>query len=157
HLDVEAELALVDDLAEARADRARRALLRRAHVLDADLEADRRRRVGHLVLDEPRARPLHHRDHPRRREHLERERPADVREQVALDDEVLHARGAHHIDSPPLTLTVWPVTNEASSEARNAITAATSSGSPIRRTAVASIIPCLSRAPSSPSWVSAEL
>src|SRR3954470_11241890 len=37
------------------------------------------------------------------------------------------------------------------------MTAATSSGSPIRRTAVASIIACFSRAPSSPSCVSAEL
>src|SRR6185503_11357459 len=157
HLDVEAELAAVDDLAERRAHRQRRALRRAADVLDAHLEADRRRRVGQVLLDEARARPLHDPDHPRRREHLGRQRPADVGQQVALGDELLLARRAHHIDSPPLTLIVWPVTYEASSEARNAMTAATSSGSPIRRSVVASIIACLSRAPSSPSCSGAEL
>ena len=52
---------------------------------------------------------------------------------------------------PPLTLSVCPVTYDASSEARKAIAAATSSGSPMRPIAVASIMPCLRRAPMSPS------
>ena len=47
---------------------------------------------------------------------------------------------AHHIDRPPLTSSVWPVTYEASSPARKAIAAATSSGSPERRRAVAATI-----------------
>ena len=38
---------------------------------------------------------------------------------------------------PPLTLTVWPVTKDASSEARNATTLATSSGWPSRRNGIA--------------------
>ena len=38
---------------------------------------------------------------------------------------------------PPLTLTVWPVTNDASSEARNATTLATSAGWPSRRNGIA--------------------
>src|SRR4051812_963726 len=129
-------------------------------MLDAHLEADRRSGVRDRLADEPRAGPLHDVDHPRRREDVVRQRAADVGEQLALGDEVLGARrvgaGGHHIDSPPLTLTVWPVTNDASSEQRNAITAATSSGRPIRRTAVASIIACLRRAPRSPSCASAE-
>src|SRR5215471_21816841 len=38
---------------------------------------------------------------------------------------------------PPLTLTVWPVTNDASSEARKATTLATSPGWPSRRNGIA--------------------
>jgi hypothetical protein len=38
---------------------------------------------------------------------------------------------------PPLTLTVWPVTKDASSEARNATTLATSAGRPSRRKGIA--------------------
>src|SRR6185437_9107282 len=44
---------------------------------------------------------------------------------------------AQLIVRPPLTLTVWPVTNDASSEARNATTLATSAGWPSRRNGIA--------------------
>lgn len=37
-----------------------------------------------------------------------------------------------HTDSPPSTAIAWPVTNDASSLARKATTAATSSGCPTR-------------------------
>src|SRR6266702_3705652 len=44
---------------------------------------------------------------------------------------------AQLIVRPPLTLTVWPVTKDASSEARNATTLATSAGWPSRRNGIA--------------------
>src|SRR5215218_920107 len=52
---------------------------------------------------------------------------------------------------PPETPTVSPVTYDASSLARKAIAAATSSGWPRRRISVESIIPWTNRSPSSPS------
>src|SRR3954470_24721246 len=67
-LDVEAVLALVDDLAQRRARHAARALGRPRHVLDADLEPDGGLAVGELLEGEHRRRALHHRDHPRRRQ-----------------------------------------------------------------------------------------
>src|SRR4051794_23472559 len=110
-LDVEAPLALVDDLAQRRAGHAPRALGRPRHVLDADLEADGGLAVGELLEGEHRRRALHHRNHPRRRQDLHRDRPADVGEQPALDGELVLARVvAHAIERPPETLSVWPVT-----------------------------------------------
>ena len=50
---------------------------------------------------------------------------------------VSKATAAQLIVRPPLTLTVWPVTKDASSEARNATTLATSSGWPSRRNGIA--------------------
>src|SRR3954454_11086815 len=144
-LDVEAPLALVDDLAQRRARHAPRALEGARDVLDADLEADRRLAVGELLEREHRGSALHHPDHPGGREDLDGDRAADVGEQPALDGELLLARHAMLI--PPETLIVWPVTKDASSEARNAIAAATSSGSPMRCSSVPLIIPCFSRAP----------
>lgn len=55
-----------------------------------------------------------------------------------------------NIEIPPLTAIVSPVMNDASSEARKAIAAATSSGAPERPMAVASIIICFMRAPIAP-------
>ena len=49
-LDVEAKLAIVDDLAQGRADRAGRSLGGRGDVLDADLEADRRLALGQVLV-----------------------------------------------------------------------------------------------------------
>src|SRR3954466_10629612 len=109
-LDVEAPLALVDDLAQRRAGHAPRALGGPRHVLDADLEPDGGLAVGELLEGEHRRRALHHRDHPRRRQDLHRDRPADVGEQPALDGELVLARVAHAIERPPETLSVWPVT-----------------------------------------------
>src|SRR3954453_16979362 len=71
HLDVEAPLAVVDDLAQRRARDAPRALHRPGDVLDADLEADRRLTVGQLLERQHRRSALHHPDHPRRREDLD--------------------------------------------------------------------------------------
>src|SRR3954447_13623952 len=121
-LDVEAQLAPVGELAQRRADRARRALRGGRDVLDADLEADRGRPRLELLSDRVDRGVLHDRDHPRRREHGPGERAAHGGQQLALDLEVLdvlQARLDHHaIESPPETLSVWPVTKEASSEAR---------------------------------------
>src|SRR4051794_1938526 len=69
HLDVEAELAAVDDLAQGRADRAIRSLERGRDVLDADLEADRRTPLGKALDRQDRGAVLHHPDHRRGREH----------------------------------------------------------------------------------------
>src|SRR4051812_22067795 len=96
YLDVEAPLALVDDLAQRRASDALRTLERAGDVLDTDLEADRGLAVGKLLEGEHRRRALHHRDHPGRREDLDRDRAADVGQQQALDGElVLLHRGRH--------------------------------------------------------------
>src|SRR4051812_6343196 len=68
HLDLEAQLALLDHLAQARDRDALGPLERAADVLDADLEADRRVVRRQVLVDERRGGGLHHRDHPRRRE-----------------------------------------------------------------------------------------
>ena len=52
HLDVEAQLALVGDLAQGRTDLARRALGRARDVLDADLEADRGLALRQVLVGE---------------------------------------------------------------------------------------------------------
>src|SRR6185503_12174928 len=57
---------------------------------------------------------------------------------------------AYIMPRPPLTPIVSPVTNDASSDARYATAAATSSGRPIRPSAVLDTIPLTSRSPSSP-------
>src|SRR3954451_10689806 len=92
HRDVEAPLAVVDDLAQRRAGDAPRALEGAGDVLDADLEADGRLAVGELLEGEHRRGALHHADHPRRREDLDRDRAADVGQQPALDGERVFAR-----------------------------------------------------------------
>src|SRR3954451_2116809 len=113
-LDVEAQLAVVGELAQRRADRADRALRRGRDVLDADLEADGGRPRLELLPDRVDRRVLHDRDHARRRQHWPGQRAAHVGEQLALDGElldVLEPGLQHHaIDSPPETLSVWPVT-----------------------------------------------
>src|SRR4051795_5024277 len=95
HLDVEAPLAVVDDLAQPRAGDAPRALEGAGDVLDADLEADGRLAVGKLLDGEHRGGALHHADHPRGREDLDRDGAADVGEQPALDRERVFANLAH--------------------------------------------------------------
>ena len=90
-LDVEEELAVVLDAVELRGDGARRALARAGHVLDADLEADRRLPVGELLEREHRGAALHHRDHARRAEHAEPQRPSHIGEQLVLDHELVGA------------------------------------------------------------------
>src|SRR4051812_5958915 len=64
-LDVEAQLALLDHLAEPGDRQAFRALQRAADVLDADLEPDRRVVRRQVLVDQRRRGGLHHRDHPR--------------------------------------------------------------------------------------------
>src|SRR5215203_6359974 len=70
HLYVESELALVEDLAQLRRDRAGGALGGRRHVLDADLEAHGRPVVPQVLPAEDAGAALHHRDHSRSGEHL---------------------------------------------------------------------------------------
>src|SRR4051794_36142172 len=96
-LDVEAVLALVDDLAQRRADDAPGALERAGDVLDAHLEAHCRLAVGQLLEREARRGVLHHPDHPGGREDLDRQRSGDVGQQLALDNEVLLASQGHAI------------------------------------------------------------
>src|SRR4051794_9779254 len=117
HLDVEAELALVGDLAQDRADRAGAPLDRRRHVLDADLEADGRPPVREVLVGEDRGAALHHPDHPRGGEDAGADRAADVGDEAVLDREVLAAlepglqgHAAQTIPRPPLTPSVSPVT-----------------------------------------------
>ncbi len=69
-------------------------LPRRRHVLDAHLEAHGRLAVGQVLVGEERRAALHPRDHPGGREHLHRERPADVRQQPALRRELVGALDA---------------------------------------------------------------
>ena len=69
------------------------ALSRGADVPHVDLEADRRLSVPERGIDEPRCGPLHHADHARRREHLGRQRAADVGQQPTVD--------ARTLPSPP--------------------------------------------------------
>src|SRR4051812_15651410 len=105
-LDVEAPLALVDDLAQRRARHAPRALEGARDVLDADLEADGRLAVGQLLEREHRRGALHHADHPRGRQDLDRDRAADVRQQPALDGELIfsgHERARAYTRRPS-----WP-------------------------------------------------
>src|SRR6059058_4355557 len=108
-LDVEAPLAAVDDLTQGRARGAARALDRAGDVLDAHLEADGRLAVGELLEREHRRGALHHPDHPGRREDLDRDRPADVGEQPALDRELVLARVICHSGRGPYTRRPsWP-------------------------------------------------
>src|SRR6185503_9530278 len=69
------------------------------------------------------------------------------RSDLANVDVIAHA---YIMPRPPLTPIVSPVTNDASSDARYATAAATSSGRPIRPSAVLDTIPLTSRSPSSP-------
>src|SRR3954465_13833244 len=108
HLDVEAPLAVVDDLAQRRAGHALRALHRAGNVLDADLEADRRLAVGELLEGEHRRGALHHPDHPGRREDLDRDRAADVGQQPALDGELVLAGLGHAGGGPYTRRPSWP-------------------------------------------------
>src|SRR3954471_23883797 len=96
HLDVEAPLALVDDLAQRGARHAARPLGRPGDVLDADLEAHRRLPVGELLEREERRRALHHGDHPGGRQDLHRDGAAHVGQQPALDGELVLARPGRH-------------------------------------------------------------
>ena len=95
-LDLEAQLAALGDLEQARRRGALGALAGARDVLDADLEADRRAAVREVLGGEPRGGALHHRDHARRREHAGRERAADVGEQPVRDGEGLGALGQAH-------------------------------------------------------------
>src|SRR4051794_29313318 len=138
-LDVEAVLALVDDLAQGGADEAPRALDGAGDVLDADLEADGRLALGQLLEREHRRGPLHHADHPRRAQDLDRDRPADIGEQLPLDGELVLARDRHANESPPetpkrsvpalLTRAVFPSSRKAASHS----TAPSSGGRPGHR------------------------
>ena len=69
------------------------------------------------------------------------------RPDLANVDAIAHA---YIMPRPPLTPIVSPVTYEASSDARYATAAATSSGRPIRPSAVFDTMPFTSRSPSSP-------
>ena len=114
-LDVEAQLAAVDDLAEGRADHAARPLGGGGDVLDADFETDGGLPLGQLLVGEDRGAVLHHPDHRRRRQHRSADRSADVGEQIAGDGELFAALlprlGSHQtMPSPPLTPSVSPVT-----------------------------------------------
>src|SRR5436309_1886210 len=68
HLDLEPQLASVEDLGQASPRGALAALERSRDVLDADLEAHGRLAVGEVLEREHRRGPLHHPDHPRSRE-----------------------------------------------------------------------------------------
>src|SRR3954470_23493576 len=108
-LDVKAPLALVDDVAERRPRHARRALDGAGDVLDADLEADGRLAVGQPLEGEHRRGALHHPDHPGRREDLDRDRAADVGQQLPLDGELVLARVRAHGGAGPYTRRPsWP-------------------------------------------------
>jgi hypothetical protein len=115
HLDVEADLAAVDDLAHSGAHPARRSLEGSRDVLDADLEADGGASLRQPLVGEDRGAVLHHPDHRRGREDRSSDRAADIGEQLAGDDELfaaLFARlGGHQtMPRPPLTPRVSPVT-----------------------------------------------
>jgi len=88
-LDVEAQLALVDHLAQRRPDAASGALPRRGDVLDAYLEADGRLPGLEVLEHEYRGVALDHRDHARRGQDPRADRPSDVGEQPVLDDELV--------------------------------------------------------------------
>ena len=62
---------------------------RRRDVLDADLEADRRLALGRFSKERTADVPLHHPDHPRRREDADADRAADVGDQAVLDHELV--------------------------------------------------------------------
>src|SRR4051794_29018132 len=99
HLDVEVQLAVVDDLAQRCSHLARRALRRGGDVLDADLEAHGRPAVREILERENRRAALHHPDHPRGREDADADRAADVGDQPVLDGELvdpLHPRLEAH-------------------------------------------------------------
>ena len=113
-LDVEAELAFVDDSLSVR-DRAVGALGGGGDVLDADLEADRRLALGEVLEGEDRGGALHHPDHARRREDAAPIVPP-TSVTVALHDELVGAlipgssATAQTIPMPPETPSVSPVT-----------------------------------------------
>src|SRR5919109_3228219 len=88
-LDVEAQLAAVDHLAELGVDRAGLALGRGRDVLDADLEADRRLALLQILEGEDRGVALDHADHSRRGEHARADGAAHIGEQHALDHELV--------------------------------------------------------------------
>src|SRR5215211_9071088 len=108
-LDLEAQLAAVYNVDKAGVDRAPRAVDRRGDVLDADLKPDRGLAVGEVLGGEQGGVALHHGDHGRRRQDRRLELSTDVGQQAVLDDEGVRAL-AHHIDRPPETPSVWPVT-----------------------------------------------
>src|SRR6478752_9708335 len=91
HLDVEAELAAVDYLAQGRGDGAARALQGGGHVLDTDFEADGRPALGQALEGKNRRAVLHHPDHRRGREDAGADRSADVGQQMPVDVEVFAA------------------------------------------------------------------
>src|SRR4029453_10457289 len=88
-LDLEAQLASVDDLAQLRVRRAGLALGRGGDVLDADLEADRRLALLEMLECENRGVPLDHPDHAGRREHACSDRAAEIGEQTVLNHKLV--------------------------------------------------------------------
>src|SRR5262249_35279563 len=120
-LDVEAQLAAVDDLAQLGVGRAGLALGGRGDVLHTHLEADRRVPLLQVLEDQGGGVALDHPDHSRRREDARADRAADVGQQPALDGEVhrpLHPGLERHyptIPMPPEAPMHSPVTYEASS------------------------------------------
>ena len=124
-LDLEAQLAALGDLEQARRRGALGALAGARDVLDADLEADRRAAVGQVLGGEPRGGALHHRDHARRREDAGRERAADVGQQPVRDGEGLGALGeAHTTDdrasasaSGAVSIGKWPASSSTEAHA----------------------------------------
>src|SRR4051794_12678919 len=90
-LDLESELAAIDDIDQARADGALRPFEGSADVLDADLEADRRPAVRQVLVGEHRGDALHHPDHARGREDPGADRAADVGDEAVRDRERLGA------------------------------------------------------------------
>lgn len=91
HLDVETELAPVDDLAQRRVSRADRALRRRRYMLDTHFEADRCSSRRQVLVGQCSGAGLHHSNHPRRREDTGANRATDIGEQLALDRELIAA------------------------------------------------------------------
>src|SRR3954447_4390099 len=87
-LDLESQLAPIDDLLELRVGGAGLPLGRRGDVLDADLESDGRVALIEFLEGERRRVRLDHPDHPRGGEDARTDRPADVGQKPTLDGEV---------------------------------------------------------------------
>ena len=109
-LDVEAELALVDDLASVAVTVSRAPSNAPPTCLTQTSKPTVGGAVGLFVLDEPRAAHSMTWIIPGVERTLRGSEPPTSVSRSPSATNSSRARRAHHIDSPPLTLRVWPVT-----------------------------------------------